>query len=195
MVTEQSETESPLEEWQVMARGSFGVSYWEIEGRTTVRASERMTHEQTFHLTPDERRRNQKLCRDKRDDPFTNGAFKMLACVAGDKDSETLWKVNDVKLDDDLAAMLDFSMQRFTVGVKKMKDVVSVDRLYRMARQNEIGGKKMALIMDKLRELDSDVVLVGDSVAAGREDPDNTPDGPAVNVEGDGPREYAGMNL
>lgn len=183
-----------VEEWESLALGGIGVSRWDKENN---RFSERITHGTIFFITPEIRRRNQQQIRNKKYDPFTNGAFRMRKAVSGDRNSEALFKQNSAMDEAELLKILEMTTANFERKLKSMKDVYLVDRLYRLCRAEEVGGKKEAEIKAKLKQLDPSAVLVGDALAAGAEDPDHTPNGPAaaiqLDVEGESkPRQYAG---
>lgn len=185
-----------VEEWQSVVKGGRSVARFGEKGE---KIPERIAGGDRFYVTPEERRRNESQPRSQADNPFKNGAFKMLRCVETDEDSKSRMKAAAATPKDDaeLLRLLDSTWASFETKFKKIKEVVTVDRIYNLARKNEIGGNKMKLIQDTLRKMSPQTVLVGDNVAAGAEAPPNGTNyrGPAANIdeeiERDAPREYA----
>jgi hypothetical protein len=185
-----------VEEWESTVNGGRAVARWDDKG---VRTPERVEGKAIFYVTPEERRRNESLARDQRDNPFKNGTFRMLRAVAGETDSEARLKASQTKSDEDLEALLDKPFASFEKAFKAIKEPVTVERLYTLGRKTEVGGNKMKLIMDTLKRMRPQTVLVGDSVGAGAEaPPDSTagyrgPGGANIDteIEGLGPRQYA----
>lgn len=180
------------EEWQSLVKGSRGLNYW--LGRE--RRMERVDGGAIFYISPEERRRNQQMVRDKRNDDFTNGAFLMRACVESDAESKRLYANKTAKPDTELVKLLDSTSATFTKKLAEIKEPVTAERLYRMARRNDIGGAKLKAIVALVKELDPHAVVVGDKLAEGRENPEDESKGPTPDIELDGdpgPRTYAGV--
>lgn len=176
-----AENENALEEWQSRVKGGRGVARWDDEGVLLI---DRIEGGSAFFISPDRRRRNQQLYRDKRDDDFTNGAFFMLACVDSDGESKAMFAKQNAPDDAELLKLLEANESTFNKKVKAMTEPVTVERLYRLARANE-SGKKIKVAGDRLKQLDPHAVLVGDQLAKGNENPDDQRDGPAATVDVD----------
>lgn len=185
-----AEVKNPdVETWESVVSGLRGIVVWGEKGEWTVDDIEGGS---SFFITPDARRRQARMCKDQADNPFTNGAFRMLEAVAEDPNSQSLLEEDAVPDDDELEKLLDLPMAKFTAGLNAIEEPTTVERLYRLARKNEVTGRKADAIGKRLKELDPHAVVVGDKLSEGRENPDDQRDGP-VQIETDGdpkPREY-----
>lgn len=185
--------QGPLEEWKSMVRGRRSICRWTEKGEIYY---ESVLYGGTFHITPEERRKNESRARDQRDNPFKNGTFAMVEAAPDDDDSQERSK-SESYTDEELSDIINQSTAKFEVALGKVTEYVTVDRIYNIARKEEVGGKKMTLITKKLKELNPSMVAIGDEVGSGREDPNDTSRGPTPDVTGDveevaqRPREYA----
>lgn len=190
-----TEVKNPdVEEWESVVAGLRGIVIWDDKGEWSV---DDVEGGGTFYITPENRRRQARMCKDQADNPFTNGAFRMVAAVDGDANSQSLLDENKVPDEDDLELLLDMSWAPFAKGVAAIDEPLTLERLYRLARKNEVGGKKFKTITDRLKAVDPDAVVVGDKLGEGRENPDDQREGPVMAVELDQesrPREYAGID-
>lgn len=195
-MTEASSTPE-LEEWESVVRGTRGITRYSEKGE---RSPEIVPPGSIFHITPDERRRNQQRVRDKAKDPFSNGAFRLRTAVDSDANSVAAKKISEkgAKADDDLQTILETPFgPKFTAKIDALSGSVAFERLYRLAREQEVGAKKIDMIGARLKELDPDVVLVGEKLGVGAENPDDPGNvkGPAVNVDAPGaPQTYPNLD-
>jgi hypothetical protein len=166
------ETTESLEEWRSMVKGTFGVTRFGEKGE---RSNDRVPAGATFFITATERQRNQTQVRDKRDDPFTNGAF-----VRVDGDGTVKDPTAKGREDDDLLKLLESRQDHFAAQVKKIDEKMTMHRLYRLAREHGIGDRKIEVLSKRLKELDPNAALAGDRLAVGAEDPN------AGNADGGG---------
>lgn len=190
-----TETKNPdVEEWESVVAGLRGLARWDEKGEWHVDDVEGGA---TFYITPEDRRRQARLCKDQADNPFTNGAFRMLQAVNDDANSQSLLDSDKVPDDVELEELLDAPMVKFTTGLAQIDEPITVERLYRLARKNEVGGAKFKAIAKRVKDLDPNAVVVGDKLGVAREDPDDTRDGPVVVGDVDLesiPRVYAGID-
>lgn len=191
-----AEVKNPdVEEWESVVAGLRGIVVWDESGEWHV---DDVDGGAVFYITPENRRRQARMCRDQADNPFTNGAFRMLAAVADDRNSESLLENADKVPDGDtLDEILDLPMAKFAKAVSEIAEPITAERLYTAARKAEAGQRKIGAIAKRLKELDPAAVVVGDRLGEGRENPDDQREGPVMAVELDQeskPREYAGID-
>lgn len=183
------------EEWRSVVRGPRGIARFNDKGERTI---ERVEGGGTFFITPDERRRNQKICRDSRNDSFTNGAFVMMGAVEEDANSMSMMEERSTVLEDDeLLVMLDSRQANFIKAVAEINDAITIQRLYELARKEKVGDAKVKAVAKRVKEICPDAVVIGDNLGVGKEDPDDGNDetkGIDRDIEiASKPREYAGV--
>lgn len=181
-----------LEEWESLVEASYRIQRYGEKGE---RSSERIRGKgKVFFITADERRKNQVGVRDKKNDPFTNGAFRLNAHDASDAESVALADRLEPQTDEDLQDVLDSSLEAFTMKVNSFMSELTVTRLYRLARRQEIGGRKMKVVTKRLKAMNPQINVVGDQLGTNAESYGSQPDDAPVDIDGPSrPKQYAGM--
>lgn len=190
-----AEVNPELEVWKSLVLGPRGINRFSEKGERVI---ERVDGGGTFDITPDERRRNQRLVRDARNDDFTNGTFILLTAVDSDPNSVSLWNQPQALEDDELEAMLDLPYARFLERLEEVNEAVTAERLYMLCRKVDAGTQKLKATTAKLKALNPNAVAIGDHLGAGREDPDEGSDQSKTIDDAlespSGPRQYAGVD-
>lgn len=190
-----------LEEWESTVGGRKGIKRFDEKGNYVI---DHVESGSMFYISPTERRRNQQGVRHKKNDGFTNGAFRLLRGVQGVTEIDP----NDAPLTDaELEEILDLSFDNFRHRIATMSQPVTLDRMYRMARQAEVGKRKLGLITAKIKRHNPLQSLVGD-VVGGAGDPANMDEnevkaklrGPGDDIESEvegltGPRQYPNLEV